>query len=957
MSTLLHHLDLAPENGKAPLPGLVSVRDSSLPPADLAEAVALQEVRILLRDEKTGDFGPIDYIFFRRFADGRSAQVAAYVVDNSDGAHGLEELGELHRKVWLNGTAPLLYVEWESRVDILRCAAGPEFWNARTNESKYNPAESIEVASAVSRELDAKKRHNFSAFRLSTGTFWEDPINADWANADKSAHHRLIQAAIDADQELQANAKKDADTARLMRRLLLLFIFSKYLEDREVFPTNWFAQYAGGAGSFKDVLAAGNPARVQDMLAALRLKFNGDIFDLPDMGPVLTTKTLSRFVELLDAKMIKNQLYLWKQYSFRYIPVEVLSHLYQHFAQEGTGAIYTPPFVADLILDQVMPYEKLTGRETVLDPTCGSGVFLVGALRRLVHHWQNQNDWDRPGVPKLKEILRRSIYGVEKLPEAANVAALNLALAVCDALLPNVIWKNLTFDKLIGRNLFDGDFFENLDPLRAACPKGFDIIVGNPPFKSKLTPAAVSTRRAELRKIPIPVKQIAYRVTEECMDLLAEDGALCLLQPSGILYNAKTVKFRSALLASHTLQTVLDFSAIRNLFEAADTKALALLMKRGIPSEAHEIRHLTFRKSKSVADGIGFELDHYDIHSVTQHEAVSAPWIWKANLLGGGRLVHLTSKIMQWPTLKDFLEEKGWSHGEGFTVGNEKHKTEWLHGLTYIPIEALGNNELNMSLLSKVSETYFEAPRKLERYSPPMFLIGENSNLPCALILTGSYAFRHSIMSINAPKQDASDLKNFSLQFTKYSSAMVKYASLRSTRSLIGRSSSILKKDIEELPWPGETGFEKLSWWEEILLEDIGKHYAPLIRVGPNSASLNKTVSDKAFSQYSKTFVRLLSTVYTNLRAGKNGTEDGIAYQAFHFGDGEGLTWEKEWASRLKDVLIHDVNVAFRTHRIVRFYEGNTLVILKPDRLRNWIPSTAIRDADETLMDLQEQGF
>lgn len=67
--------------------------------------------------------------------------------------------------------------------------------------------------------------------------------------------------------------------------------------------------------------------------------------------------------------------------------------------------------------------------------------------------------------------------------------------------------------------------------------------------------------------------------------------------------------------------------------------------------------------------------------------------------------------------------------------------------------------------------------------------------------------------------------------------------------------------------------------------------------------------------------MRLLSTVYTNLRAGKNGTEDGIAYQAFHFGDGEGLTWEKEWASRLKDVLIHDVNVAFRTHRIVRFYE------------------------------------
>jgi hypothetical protein len=43
--------------------------------------------------------------------------------------------------------------------------------------------------------------------------------------------------------------------------------------------------------------------------------------------------------------------------------------------------------------------------------------------------------------------------------------------------------------------------------------------------------------------------------------------------------------------------------------------------------------------------------------------------------------------------------------------------------------------------------------------------------------------------------------------------------------------------------------------------------------------------------------------------------------------------------------------------RVLRFYDRNVILIVKPDRLRYWIRSTAIRDADETLADLQKQGY
>ena len=947
MSALLQKLHLAPVRGRAPLSGLVSVQDDSLPPDSIPEIVAKRAANFL----KSGEDDPcaaIDFIFFRRFDDGRSPKVAAYIVDNSRNQYTNEQIAELHRRVWLNGTAPLLYVEHSSQVDVLRCAAGPEFWDKNEEQPIYR------AAAEISDSLETDKINRFSAFRLATGTFWEAPENVEWACARDAAHKRLIDAVIEADKNLKG------DAAHIMRRLLLLFIFTKYLEDRGVFPPDWFKDYSKNATSFLDVLKAGKPKAVLEMLAALKAKFNGDIFDLPEINDKLSSETLEEFSHLLEAQTLNKQRYLWKQYSFRYIPVEVLSHLYQHFAQSGTGAIYTPPFVADLMLDHLLPYESITGNERILDPTCGSGVFLVGAFRRLVYHWQDNHDWDRPGVPILKKILKRSIFGVEDLREATHVAALNLALAVCDALQPKVIWDDLKFDTLIARNLFQGDFFKNLENLKAAAPVGFSAIIGNPPYESKLTDAANKARRPEWADVPIPDKNIAYQITEECADLLADDARLCLLLPSGFLYNANPREFAARFIATHTVETVLDFVSIRNLFEAADTKALALFVRREKPSEHHEICHLTIRKTKSVHERLGFELDHYDEHFIPQDMAQTSPWIWKVNLLGGGRLANLTAKVMNWPTLEQYLDKKGWTHGEGFIVGKNsarKNPCNWLRNKKFLPTQALTKYGIDVDAITTVPDHNVVYSSKPERFTPPMFLIRENEQLPSALWTSGSLAFLHQIVSINSPASELKELTVFAKEFDRNKNRLKQYSLLKSTQSVIGKSTAILKRDIEELPWPVDGLSQKLAWWEEILLSESSTIYAPLIRVGHKSPAASQAVDQPMFDAYSDTFVRLLGSVYSNLRSGHSGVADGIAYQSFIFGKSSDLYWPDDWAAHLKKLIIKNSGAAFRTNRIIRFYEANTLIIVKPDRMRNWIRSTAIRDADETLIDLQEQGF
>jgi hypothetical protein len=956
MSALLQQLELAPDKrGRAPLAGLVSVKDDTIKPQSIAEHVARREAG-LLTGTKESDIPGIDYIFFRRFNDGRSPQVCAYVVDNSANRYTRDAVADLHRRVWLNGTAPLLYVEWPTQVDVLRCAAGPDFWNSRKQAATYKEFDSIKIASEVSHALEAAQQVRYSAFRLAEGTFWEDPENAEWAHADQAAHKRLLQAVIETDRALSKETEPAARPA--MRRLLLLFIFTKYLEDREVFPSGWFAGFVPKVETFLDVLQSGKVAAVREMLAKLKERFNGDIFEIPEVEHSLSRAVLLEFTELLHAKTLGKQRYLWEQFSFRYIPVEVLSHIYQHFAQEGKGAIYTPPFVADLILDYALPYESMTGCEKVLDPTCGSGIFLVGAFRRLTHFWQNQNSWKPFRARQLKEILRGSIYGVEDLPEAAQVAALNLALAVCEALHPKVIWNELKFDRLIGRNLFVGDFFHHQENLRKNIPEGFSCIVGNPPFASELTETAVASRPEALRDIPIPDRNIGYAVLETAPALLSENARLCLLQPSGILYNAKPQKFAARILRSHTVEAVLDFVSIRKLFEAADTKAVALLMRKQAPEENHHIQHITFRRTKGVHERIGFELDHYDVHEVSLDFATQNPWVWKTNLLGGGRLVHLTEKVMKWPTLKEFLDEKRWTHGEGYIEGkNEARKQNCtsLEGAPFLPTDALGNKGIEQNKIERVKNCKVVYCPPPERFKAPMFLIAENDALHCAFVAEGDLAFLHSIVSVNAPANQKAEIGAFAEQFEKLKSKLRVFALIKSTRSLIGKSTSILKKDIDELPWPKAGGFSKIAWWEDILLSDAAHYHAPLIRVGQESDALSKQAHTQELISYSDTFIKLLGSVYPTLRAGTGGLADGMAYQSFIFGKECNLDWGDDWAERLRTIVFKQNSDTLQTRRILRFYEGNTLIIVKPDRLRHWIRSTAIRDADETLVDLLEQ--
>ncbi|MFF5491713.1 BREX-2 system adenine-specific DNA-methyltransferase PglX [Streptomyces virginiae] len=114
-----------------------------------------------------------------------------------------------------------------------------------------------------------------------------------------------------------------------------------------------------------------------------------------------------------------------------------LGDLYQDLseaARKTYALLQTPEFVEEFILDRTMtPAVREFGFEELklIDPTCGSGHFVLGAFRRLVRMWAEQ----RPAVGSYERVRAalKSVHGVDLNPFAVAIARFRLLVAAMAA--------------------------------------------------------------------------------------------------------------------------------------------------------------------------------------------------------------------------------------------------------------------------------------------------------------------------------------------------------------------------------------------------------------------------------------------------------------------------------------------------------------------------------------------
>ncbi|MFM2100557.1 MAG: hypothetical protein RLZZ366_2096 [Pseudomonadota bacterium] len=900
-------------------------------------------------------------VFFEAGRNGRPAVAQAFVYV-SDQPGECEEFAKLHKRLWSWGGVPLLYRKTPGKVGLFRCASKPDF-DQKSETPKYEAYDTLEITADISEAIQSAKPW-WDVGRLRNGTLWDDPAICKQLLSDTaSAHRHLVDNIFSLYIEIKAGKLLSEE---LQRRLLILSLLIAYLDERKALEPNYFSQFLEGAESFPDVLRNG-PALV-NLLKALEDRFNGHVFELDETqrDELLQSQQLGAFADLIAGRhSASGQGSFWRLYSFRDLPVELISNIYQLFVEDKASSIYTPPALVRLMLEEALSWERIDrlieNDEVIFDPACGSAVFLVEAYKRLVLHWRIRNNWQQPKTADLKALLKR-VHGVDLEPGAIKLAAFSLCLALCEALTPEHIRKSVKlFPVLEGETLHGKCFFLAVE--EGLISNRVGVVVGNPPFKSPpSTSAAIraADNYKEKHGAVLPDKQLAYLFLVNAMGLLADGGIMSMIQPAGFLYNLNPEVLRRKFLDSWDVREILDFVSVRGLFGDADTKIVVVVAIAGNPKPSRKLLHAVFRRSGKADAEQGFDIDYYDMHWMSREVLVKNTDIWRANLLGGGRVLSFIERLRRYPTLSDYAASRGWTFGQGYIAGKKGISNEANHivGKPLLPTQALNKNGLDRNSITVVPDTPIKDPRPAAQFTPPFLLIKAHEDFYKHLWTEYYLTFKDKLLGLAAPEKDIKELKQVESWLSREAKALKAFCAGTSISSFSRKATALANKDVKSLPYP-TGGYLDISPSEEIIADDIVRYQRDIVRRGDKSDAL-KNSGHSALPAFNETFLAPINGIYTDnpLIVHPAKIWPGIICQPYSFGEVEtDLSDTEKLRGRLDVLLKEQTSPTLSVTRIARIYDGNMLYLIKPDRLRFWLRSIALRDADEVLADLRAQGY
>jgi len=581
-----------------------------------------------------------------------------------------EEFAHIHRFAWNRGDAPLLWVITQSEIRIYSSYSPP------TSESRTGQKHLIEVLENINQQLETYHREAFD-----TGAFWK---------TDKS---KRIQSRERVDQKLLSDIQGTTDQLRknnlmmsVAHALVGQTIFLAYLRDRRILPP----EFEELTEVFKDYHHA------MEAFTWLKNAFNGNIFPICEKATIQDShiKTLRQF--LLGTDMRSGQMRFWP-YKFDIIPIELISSIYEMFAHDEEPEVakarsmhYTPPFLVRMMLSEAM--KNLDSQAIVLDPACGSGVFLVEAFKRLAYLRGFETE-QAVTTAELKYLLTSQIYGIELSREAAKITAFSLYLALLEMQPEIQTSENLQLPHLLEKTIFVGDTFDpkaQFNQVPVFKEKQFNLVIGNPPWTSWKGDQELGIKYCQSKELPIadkkPYQAFIWRIGEY---FASKNAEICLLVHAGMFFqqSPKAIEFRRTFLNRYTLRAVINLSDLRKLaiFQKVTAPAAILFFHAQPPEDTQNITYCCPKWTSNTKVTKQLMLNADDVFAFPLSTAQQSETIWKTVFWGNPRDYAFLKKLKQFGTLGEFLQKEGFIYGQGYTKGTkgskvliEQHGKPWL---------------------------------------------------------------------------------------------------------------------------------------------------------------------------------------------------------------------------------------------------------------------------------------
>jgi hypothetical protein len=715
------------------------------------------------------------------------------------------------------------------------------------------------------------------------------------------------------------------------------------------------------------------------------------------------------------------QLSLWPYYHFDVIPLEFISSVYEEFVSKksGTGVHYTPEHIVDFVLDGVLPWDSQEWDIKILDPACGSGIFLVKAFQRLIHRWEQAHP--KTIQPSdLKYLLENNLFGVDVDAQAVRVASFSLYLTMLDKVEPQYYWENeFRFPRLRERQLIAADFFqENKEGFRSVQDAGkYDLVVGNAPWgKNTITPAAKSWAGDVWT---ITYGNIGPLFLPKAATLTKLGGQIAMMQPAmALIFNqvGTAQEFRARLFSEFKIDEIVNLSALRfGLFKDAISPACIITMS-AIPPDGEPLTYICPKPVMTNEDDYHIVIEPDYINIIYPQEAIANPLVWTALMWGGRRDLSLVRRLRHQTNFEKYKALGIAKIRQGIIPGNRRklqaeiigRKRLWSAQFpddTFLFLKAQKlpiNNDPYTHSASSTDFSAFDAPQIIlkqswqvsaGRFQAAIVEPDKNSNkgIVCS----------ETCVSVHIPEKFSSILAAACLT---YNSKLAVYFLLLSNGSFASYRPKVSVENLLQLPIP-ESNYSieflrKISSLDEVdqqireafsfkdsewvLIEDLFNYTLPDFKgdsASPgrkrthridNSQSQNNT--EPELTAYCEYFLRVLKAgfgqdkqVCATLFQEQTNTLLPVRLVAIYLNkpDSEGVHVEPidspdlmERLENLNKLYIERGSIEYGGifyQRVARIYDSvelkgvkiPTIYLIKPDKIRYWTRSMALRDADE----------
>ena len=583
----------------------------------------------------------------------------------------LQEIAETQKKLWNYKKVLFLYVYSELEIRIYNCCEKP-LLKTKDDVDYDKELRNIEIKTYLFSDKSHLQELNklFSRVAIDTGIIWtleEAASIRKKINMQRRVDKYLVSSLVNTARQLEHQGLE----VKYIHKIILRSLFLLYLEDRKATDENFYSQIKKGKKTYFEILE--DVKATFDLYKKLEDHFNGNVFTIEE-DEYITSEQLQIirkcFISGNDDTPQTEMFEDWRLFDFSIIQIELLSEIYENFLFETdpklkkkTGTYYTPPPLVEFILNEKLSVSKKEKNYNVkiLDPSCGSGIFLVESFKRLVKRYENQHQEKLNDFGKLKKLLTDNIFGIELHPEAIKVAAFSLYLALVDCLDPKTLWQekkhrlpnliNDPLDKTLkeqGKNLFCRDTISDLSDISEL--RGFDLIIGNPPFglllsEEKDTKGEHINLREYCNKYGF-AKEMVLPFLHKAITF-APNGEIALIFNTKVLTNTSGTyqNFRKWLFNDCYVERVFNFSILRNvkkdfggqLFGDATGPISIVFYQKELPENpSDKIAYYapkTFIKS-NIIDGLN--IDFTDLKYLPREECQKPDTkIWKIAMWGG----------------------------------------------------------------------------------------------------------------------------------------------------------------------------------------------------------------------------------------------------------------------------------------------------------------------------------